>query len=617
MRPAIVRHILFSFAFVMTLSCATPPKEIVSVPVPQPETPPPPHETIVRELPPAPSKETVEKPVKALPITPVMTGKKSYLKCGDDTKTMFNSCGIDALPFIRTAFYDIDDDGMDEMIAGSKDGTLRLYRNYGTPEKPFWKMTGQYFDGITAGAFSSPAIGDIDNDGRPEVLVGSGGFSTASGIISAYKNSGTISSPVWRKVDMPELRVGNDATPALADIDNDGKPDIISGNSTGNLILFRNRSSAGKIIFEKDKDFFRGIKLGMYTAPTATMSENKIVIIAGNDMGKLYLLQRSASGAKSWSKEQLKISFAGFASPVFVGEGGGKKRNLVVSENSGGIYYFSSGKDSYTDWEKLPHIFAGRILAGQACAPSVSHVMGGEFMMVGNMDGELRLFEYRPLTGKLPWTEKDSLPGVAKLPGYSRAVLAEWQGKYLLITGQLDGKLRAFLNSSGMDRPKWVEQKEFFRSLPLMMHAAPAVFDLDEDGKWELIVGDVDGVIRGFRYSLKSDNKPVWEEIPDLFSNTKVARFSSPALFRDSEKIYLLSGQQDGRIVVFISGVDAAGRTVFRKDSYLEGVRVNEHSSPSATNSNGNIGISVGDYSGNLKHFVCRNTVEKVTADMY
>jgi len=598
--PALSLLLLFIF------SCATSREQIVRPPAPLPE-------------PPAPPAVIVSPSPEPMPATPdVVRRYRQYIKCGEDTKAVFNSCGIDALPFIRTTFYDVDGDGADEMIAGSKDGLLRLYKNTGSTDSPSWEIVEHYFDGIQVGAFSAPAAGDIDNDGLPEILVGSGGFSTASGNISVYKNSGTRIKPVWRKVDMPELRVGNDAAPALLDVDNDGRPDIIAGNSTGNLFLFRNRSSAGRIVFEKDAAFFKGVKLGMYAAPAATMcgdkGANKICVIAGNDTGKLYILERSVNGKAAWSREQLKISFAGFTSPAFI-SGGGRNRDLVVSESSGGLHYFRNKDGGYRKWEETPLMFDGRIIAGLACAPAVSHILDGTFMVIGNIDGELKFFEYRPMSGKLPWAEKKAFAGVAKLPGYSRAVLAEWQGGYLLITGQQDGKLRAFLNSGTINRPKWVEQKKFFGSLPLMMHAAPAVFDLDGDGRWELIVGDEAGVIRGFRYRLKADGMPVWEAIPDMFNGVKVGRFAVPSLFRDGEKIYLLSGRQDGKLILFASGTDAEGRTVFSREAYLEGVAVNEHSAPSAFSNNGVIEISVGDYSGNLKHFACRNTVEEVRAD--
>ena len=164
---------------------------------------------------------------------------------------------IEVLPFIRVVFFDIDGDGVSEMIAGSKDGSLRLYRNSGSRSAPRWILEANYFKGVAAGAFSAPAAGDIDGDGKPEILVGTGGFSKDSGRVICYKNSGTLVSPVWKIMDLPEIRVGNDATPALFDVDRDGRADLIVGNSTGRLFLFRSKLKGNSVVFVKDEPILK------------------------------------------------------------------------------------------------------------------------------------------------------------------------------------------------------------------------------------------------------------------------------------------------------------------------------------------------------------------------
>jgi hypothetical protein len=149
---------------------------------------------------------------------------------------------------------------------------------------PNWGLDGHYFDG--GEEFSAPAAGDIDGDGKPEMLVGTGGFSKDSGKVICYKNEGTPLRPVWKRMDLPEINVGNDATPALFDIDNDGQDDLIVGNSTGNLFLFRAARTGKGIAFVKDTAYFKGVQLGMYVVPAVTAYQNKILIIAGNGMGK-------------------------------------------------------------------------------------------------------------------------------------------------------------------------------------------------------------------------------------------------------------------------------------------------------------------------------------------
>src|SRR5512139_3774660 len=135
----LVKLIAVSAALVVLSSCAAE-KEVTRYSPPPAEPPPP-----------------VVVPEPAVPA-PRM---KTSLRCAEDTKKVFNRCGIDAFPFLRTAFYDIDDDGEEEMIVGGKEGTLRLFKNYGTAIRPEWRVVGDYFKGISVGAFSSPAVGDL------------------------------------------------------------------------------------------------------------------------------------------------------------------------------------------------------------------------------------------------------------------------------------------------------------------------------------------------------------------------------------------------------------------------------------------------------------------------
>jgi hypothetical protein len=348
------------------------------------------------------------------------------------------------------------------------------------------------------------------------------------------------------------------------------------------------------------------MKLGMYVVPAVASSGDRRVNIAGNDMGKVFILEKNSGGI--WNKSPLEISAKNFASPAFMDNGDPTKRDLVISEGSGQLLYFKNTNGTYKEWERSSDFFNGRILAGPVCTPAVTDIKDRSFMVVGNINGEIKLFEYSRSSKDLPWVEKPGIFNRIKLPGFSRGVLTTWRQKYLLITGQQNGIVRAFLNTGTMERPAWSEQKQFFRTLPRMLHSAPAVFDIDGDGSWELVVGDADGQINGFRYKTGKGKVPVWERMDESFRQVKVGRFATPALFRDGERLYLLAGQQDGRINIFTADARNSKQPVFIKEDYLGGIQMNTHSSPSVVTRSGLIEISVGDYNGNLKHFACRKT---------
>ena len=80
----------------------------------------------------------------------------------------------------------------------------------------------------------------------------------------------------------------------------------------------------------------------------------------------------------------------------------------------------------------------------------------------------------------------------------------------------------------------------------------------------------------------------------------------------DSEFLYALVGQQDGRIKIFTAKIGVPGFPVFHEGEYIEGIQANTHSSPAAILGDGIIELSVGDYDGNLKHFACKQMSQQI-----
>jgi hypothetical protein len=233
-------------------------------------------------------------------------------------------------------------------------------------------------------------------------------------------------------------------------------------------------------------------------------------------------------------------------------------------------------------------------------------------MITGNISGELKLYEFRPHADVLPWIEKTDFFKGIKLSGFSKGIVTMWRGRYLLITGQQDGPVRAFLNTGTEVRPVWKEQKDFFKGVPKTLHASPVVFDLDGDGAWELILGDVDGRVTAYRMAQAQDSAPVWRKIDGVFDAVRAGRYASPALIRDRGKIYLFVGQHDGRMQVYSSQHSGSGLPVFSREDSLKDIQVSNHSSPTAFLRDGRIELSVGDYNGNLRHYACRKDAVEV-----
>jgi hypothetical protein len=135
----------------------------------------------------------------------------------------------DALP----ALADLDGDGTADALVGDRNGVVHAFRNGGSDALPRWDPMREWDPPVDFDYGAAPALGDLDGDGDADLLVGRLG-----GDVVALENVGGR-TPAWRT--RPEWAIGTlgyDARPALADLDGDGRTDVLVGTRTGAVFAF-------------------------------------------------------------------------------------------------------------------------------------------------------------------------------------------------------------------------------------------------------------------------------------------------------------------------------------------------------------------------------------------
>ncbi|HET9235531.1 MAG TPA: FG-GAP-like repeat-containing protein, partial [Candidatus Eisenbacteria bacterium] len=163
----------------------------------------------------------------------------------------------------------VDADPYRELIAGMRDGKLYVYRHDGSVYPGFpWDAGGE----IT----TSPAVGDLNLDGRMEIVFGS-----SNHLLHALHTDLTQSTGFPKPVPLAE---DWDSSPALGDVNGDGAPDVAIGSSDSCLYVLNGMN--GNVISGFPAD------LGTTTRSSPAIADldgnGSLDIVIGDSKGRLH-----------------------------------------------------------------------------------------------------------------------------------------------------------------------------------------------------------------------------------------------------------------------------------------------------------------------------------------
>ena len=233
--------------------------------------------------------------------------------------------GVDLGAETIPALGDIDGDGDQDLVVGTKiepgnprTGGLYWFENTGTTTAPALQLRGHL--SVQPAFHLAPALGDLDGDGLPDLVIGQ--FQDP---IAWYRNSGTSGAARFQLVDSAVVRLprGSNAVPELHDIDRDGDLDLFLGDAGGRIAFFRNDGTRQTPTFVLASEDYLGARVGRRVVPRFLNG----MLIAGTERGGL--------------DSTLGVRLPLYAAPAFAALRGNLV-GIIVGSAGGGLEYFEA-----------------------------------------------------------------------------------------------------------------------------------------------------------------------------------------------------------------------------------------------------------------------------------
>ena len=240
--------------------------------------------------------------------------------------------GIDVGGYSAPAFADLNGDGLLDLVAGNSWGRLAAFTNTGSG---FAALSGAAnpFDGIDVGSRSTPAFADLDSDGKLDLVVGNN-----RGEIFAYNNTGAgFTALTGADNPFSGIDVGSWAAPTFVDLDGDGHLDMVVGNSAGKLLSYHNTGSGFEEMRGSDNPL-SGIDIGSKSAPAFADINGDMFLFVGTSGRSTTVYQNTGAGFTELAPADNPFSDADLgrsSKPVFADINGDGGIDVVIGNSYG------------------------------------------------------------------------------------------------------------------------------------------------------------------------------------------------------------------------------------------------------------------------------------------
>jgi hypothetical protein len=150
----------------------------------------------------------------------------------------------------------LDGDGKPDIVITNMNAgmasSISVFRNTGSNGSISFAPKADY---STGNGSIGVAIADMNGDGKPDIIISS----SNSGIFSIFKNTSVASGAISLAAKQDYTFFSRPDNITIADIDKDGRPDLITSNfADASISIFRNISAGGLLSLAPRIDYAVG-----------------------------------------------------------------------------------------------------------------------------------------------------------------------------------------------------------------------------------------------------------------------------------------------------------------------------------------------------------------------
>jgi hypothetical protein len=227
---------------------------------------------------------------------------------------------------------------------------LACYKNTGNATNPVFTHFSSDFAQIFAGGLNmsgmAPAFGDLDGDGDDDLLIGD-----VNGKMNFFrKDPGNDSNFVLAQTFYMSIDVGSFAAPQIADVDRDGKNDLLIGEQTGNVNYYHNDGTSAVPVFNLVTPLFGNVIVTQtgfttgYSTPLLYNDSGQYVLLVGSERGFLFRFDNidgNLSGNFTLTDSLYVSSYeGGRIAPAAADLNNDGSLDVVIGNGAGGVALF-------------------------------------------------------------------------------------------------------------------------------------------------------------------------------------------------------------------------------------------------------------------------------------